>query len=135
MSNFDKLFGRTYSTVGNSDSDFIIKTRGQVKVQWGKKFIDIIKDGKLNVDTEVIKKISNSSKITSDGIYYVEDTKEVVLRVGGVTINLSDDGSGTFVSYAAQQDTSPEQREMALGNIGIRCKSKDEAIERNMVRS
>ncbi len=133
MSNFDKLFGRTYSTVGNSDSDFIIKTRGQVKVQWGKKFIDIIKDGKLNVDTEVIKKISNSSKITSDGIYYVEDTKEVVLRVGGVTINLSDDGSGTFVSYAAQQDTSPEQREMALGNIGIRCKSKDEAIERNIV--
>lgn len=133
MSNFDKLFGRTYSTVGNSDSDFIIKTRGQVKVQWGKKFIDIIKDGKLNVDTEVIKKISNSSKITSDGIYYVEDTKEVVLRVGGVTINLSDNGSGTFVSYAAQQDTSPEQREMALGNIGIRCKSKDEAIERNIV--
>ena len=31
MSNFDKLFGRTYSTVGNSDSDFIIKTRGQVR--------------------------------------------------------------------------------------------------------
>lgn len=133
MSGFDKLFGRTYNTVGNSDADFIIKTRGQVKVQWGKKFIDVIKDGKLNVDTEVIKKVSNSSKITSDGIYYVEDTKEVVLRVGGVTINLSDDGSGTFVSYATQQDTSPEQREMALGNIGIRYKSKDEAIERNIV--
>ena len=81
MSNFDKLFGRTYSTVGNSDSDFIIKTRGQVKVQWGKKFIDIIKDGKLNVDTEVIKKISNSSKITSDGIYYVEDTKKLCLEL------------------------------------------------------
>lgn len=80
MSNFDKLFGRTYSTVGNSDSDFIIKTRGQVKVQWGKKFIDIIKDGKLNVDAEVIKKVSSPDRISSDGIYYVESTNEVMLK-------------------------------------------------------
>ena len=82
MSNFDKLFGRTYSTVGNSDSDFIIKTRGQVKVQWGKKFIDIIKDGKLNVDAEVIKKVSSPDRISSDGIYYVESTNEVMLKIG-----------------------------------------------------
>ena len=31
MSNFDKLFGRTYSTVGNSDSDFIIKNNGNME--------------------------------------------------------------------------------------------------------
>ena len=63
MSNFDKLFGRTYSTVGNSDSDFIIKTRGQVKVQWGKKFIDIIKDGKLNVDVSFIGSVDSYNDI------------------------------------------------------------------------
>lgn len=31
MSNFDKLFGRTYSTVGNSDSDFIIKLEDRLR--------------------------------------------------------------------------------------------------------
>ena len=36
------LFGRSYSQAGNSNSDFLIKTKGQVKVQWGSKFIDII---------------------------------------------------------------------------------------------
>lgn len=127
MSNFDKLFGRTYSTVGNSDSDFIIKTRGQVKVQWGKKFIDIIKDGKLNVDEEVIKKVSSPDRISSDGIYYVESTNEVMLKIGNTVINLSD-GSGTFVSYALSQNVTSEQREMALSNIGIRFNSEESAI-------
>lgn len=128
MSNFDKLFGRTYSTVGNSDSDFIIKTRGQVKVQWGKKFIDIIKDGKLNVDAEVIKKVSSPDRISSDGIYYVESTNEVMLKIGNTVINLSDGGSGTFVSYALSQNVTSEQREMALSNIGIRFNSEESAI-------
>lgn len=128
MSGFDKLFGRTYNTVGNSDADFIIKTRGQVKVQWGKKFIDIIKDGKLNVDTEVIKKVSTPDRITSDGIYYVDSTKEVMLKIGDVVINLSDDGSGTFVSYIAKQDSTEEQKKVALSNIGIRYDSEEAAI-------
>lgn len=128
MSNFDKLFGRTYSTVGNSDSDFIIKTRGQVKVQWGKKFIDIIKDGKLNVDAEVIKKVSSPDRISSDGIYYVERTNEVMLKIGNTVINLSDDGSGTFVSYALSQNVTSEQREVALSNIGIRFDSEESAM-------
>lgn len=127
MSNFDKLFGRTYSTVGNSDSDFIIKTRGQVKVQWGKKFIDIIKDGKLNVDEEVIKKVSSPDRISSDGIYYVESTNEVMFKIGNTVINLSD-GPGTFVSYALSQNVTSEQREMALSNIGIRFNSEESAI-------
>lgn len=127
MSNFDKLFGRTYSTVGNSDSDFIIKTRGQVKVQWGKKFIDIIKDGKLNVDAEVIKKVSSPDRISSDGIYYVERTNEVMLKIGNTVINLSD-GSGTFVSYALSQNVTSEQREVALSNIGIRFDSEESAM-------
>lgn len=128
MSGFDKLFGRTYNTVGNSDADFIIKTRGQVKVQWGKKFIDIIKDGKLNVDTEVIKKVSTPDRITSDGIYYVDSTKEVMLKIGDVVINLSDDGSGTFVSYIAKQDSTEEQKKVALSNIGIRYDSEEAAM-------
>lgn len=48
-SNKVKLFGRSYTQIGDKDSDFLIRTRGQFKVQYGTKFIDIIKDGKINI--------------------------------------------------------------------------------------
>lgn len=128
MSNFDKLFGRTYSTVGNSDSDFIIKTRGQVKVQWGKKFIDIIKDGKLNVDVTLIKEVSSIDSITSDGIYMLEGSNTVVVRINGVTVSLVSDNSGNYVSFIRPQLTTDEQKKQAQRNIGLRYSTIQEAI-------
>lgn len=130
MSNFDKLFGRTYSTVGNSDSDFIIKTRGQVKVQWGKKFIDIIKDGKLNVDVSFIGSVDSYNDIGSkDGLYYVKEDGSIYLVVNGNKINIIGDIDGTYVSFASKQDTADEQKGQASKNLGIRYSSKDEATE------
>lgn len=130
MSNFDKLFGRTYSTVGNSDSDFIIKTRGQVKVQWGKKFIDIIKDGKLNVDVSFIGSVDSYNDIGSkDGLYYVKEDSSIYLVVNGNKINILGDVDGTYVSFASKQDTADEQKGQASKNLGIRYSSKDEATE------
>lgn len=130
MSNFDKLFGRTYSTVGNSDSDFIIKTRGQVKVQWGKKFIDIIKDGKLNVDVSFIGSVDSYNDIGSkDGLYYVKENGSIYLVVNGNKINILGDVDGTYVSFAFKQDTADEQKGQASKNLGIRYSSKDEATE------
>lgn len=130
MSNFDKLFGRTYSTVGNSDSDFIIKTRGQVKVQWGKKFIDIIKDGKLNVDVSFIDSVDSYNDIGSkDGLYYVKKNGSIYLVVNGNKINILGDVDGTYVSFAYKQDTADEQKGQASKNLGIRYSSKDEATE------
>lgn len=128
MSNFDKLFGRTYSTVGNSDSDFIIKTRGQVKVQWGKKFIDIIKDGKLNVDVTLIKEVSSIDSITSDGIYMLEGSNTVVVRINGVTVSLVSDNSDNYVSFIRPQLTTDEQKKQAQRNIGLRYSTLQEAI-------
>ena len=130
MGNFDKLFGRTYSTVGNSDSDFIIKTRGQVKVQWGKKFIDIIKDGKLNVDVSFIGSVDSYNDIGSkDGLYYVKEDGSIYLVVNGNKINILGDVDGTYVSFASKQDTADEQKGQASKNLGIRYSSKDEATE------
>lgn len=128
MGNFDKLFGRTYSTVGNSDSDFIIKTRGQVKVQWGKKFIDIIKDGKLNVDVTLIKEVSSIDSITSDGIYMLEGSNTVVVRINGVTVSLISDNSDNYVSFIRPQLTTDEQKKQAQRNIGLRYSTIQEAI-------
>lgn len=129
MSNFDKLFGRTYSTVGNSDSDFIIKTRGQVKVQWGKKFIDIIKDGKLNVNVDFMKSVATADDIgISNGIYYVTEDGSIYIVINGSKINILGDINGTYVSFTAKQSTTPEQRLQASRNIGLRFLNTDEAI-------
>ena len=40
------LFGNSYSSACSSSSDYLIKTRGKVKIQIGNKFIDLLKDGK-----------------------------------------------------------------------------------------
>lgn len=37
-----QMFGRVYNSIGSTESDFLIKTKGQVKVQVGNKFIDLI---------------------------------------------------------------------------------------------
>jgi hypothetical protein len=46
----DRIFGSEHTLIGSSNRDLILKTRGKIKVQWGNRFIDIIKNGKLNVE-------------------------------------------------------------------------------------
>ena len=43
------MFGRSYESVGNESADFCIKTKGKVKIKWGSKYIDLIKDGVLDL--------------------------------------------------------------------------------------
>lgn len=104
------MFGRSYNQVGDSNSDFIIKTKGQIKIQWGNKFIDLIKDGKINVDAQFIYK--ESSVGSRDGIYVIEngDSTEVWVVVGGQQINLIGEVGNTYVSFLAPQDSTPDQK-------------------------
>lgn len=57
----EKLFGRVFDSVGSSSSDLLLKTKGQVKVQWGNKYIDLIKDGNVNYPKEIIQKLIDDS--------------------------------------------------------------------------
>lgn len=118
-----KAFGRAYSNVGTSNSDFLIKTKGQVKIQWGNKFIDLIKEGKLNVDAKFIYKQNEVG--VKDGIYIVGDDNKVILQVGGTQINLKGEVGTTYVSFQGEQKTSAEEKYTALTNIGFLYKSLD----------
>lgn len=113
------MFGRSYSQVGNSDSDFLIKTKGQVKIQWGNKFIDLIKDGKINVDSAFIFKVKSEDKIgIKDGIYLTDDGM-VYLQIGGQLINLVGEIGNTYVSFLGEQQTESDSKYTALKNIGF----------------
>lgn len=117
-----KSFGRAYSNVGTSNSDFLIKTKGQVKIQWGNKFIDLIKNGKINVDAKFIYKQNEVG--VKDGIYVIGDD-QVILQVGGAQINLKGDIGTSYVSFQGEQKTSAEQKYTALTNIGFLYKTLD----------
>ena len=56
------MFGKTYNTIGSTDSNFIIKTKGDLKVQWGNKYIDVIKNGKIASEGSKILFVVNISK-------------------------------------------------------------------------
>ena len=114
MSNVN-LFGSSYSPVGSSTSDLLLKSRGKVKIQVGNKFIDLIKDGKINVQSKFIYQQNEVGKL--DGIYVVGE--DIFLVVDGNQINLNGGQETTYVSFMQPQKVTSEQKQQALINIGF----------------
>lgn len=117
-----QMFGRSYTQAGNTNSDFLIKTRGQIKIQYGSKFIDLIKDGKINVDSKFIYKQNEVG--TKDGIYVVGE--KVTLVAGGTPIDIIGEVGTTYVSFLAPQETESDQKHTALVNIGLLAETQND---------
>lgn len=117
------LFGNSYSSAGSSSSDYLIKTRGKVKIQIGNKFIDLLKDGKINVDSKFIFKEKEVG--SKDGIYIIGDGEDakVIISIGGSQIDLKGKVGTTYVSFLGIQEATPEQKYTALQNIGFLYKN------------
>lgn len=117
------LFGNSYSSAGSSSSDYLIKTRGKVKIQIGNKFIDLLKDGKINVDSKFIFKEKEVG--SKDGIYIIGDGEDakVIISIGGSQIDLKGEVGTAYVSFLGTQETTPEQKYTALQNIGFLYKN------------
>ena len=77
--------GTTYDSIGSSSSNLLLKCNGTARIQWGGKLIDLIKNGKLAVDTNnnsvQIFVVSNESEIKSDGIYVITEEENPKLCI------------------------------------------------------
>ena len=125
------MFGKAYDTVGSADRNLILQTRGDLKVKWGNKYIDLIKNGKINVDVDLLKKIDSKDSIHKDGLYLIEkeNNSEVWLSIGGSIVNLLGEVSDNYVTYLKNQDVDADSKFRALSNIGLYYETLNDAIE------
>ena len=121
----EKFFGRTYETVGNVSGDLLLKTRGGVKVQIGSSFIDLVKNGKINVDIDIIKEASSKDNIIDNGLYLVKDV--LYVKYQDIILPLSSNTGENQVSYLPQLNITQEQKIQAQKNIGIYYDTLEEA--------
>lgn len=121
----EKFFGRTYETVGNVSGDLLLKTRGGVKVQIGSSFIDLIKNGKINANIDIIKEASSKDNIIDNGLYIVKDV--LYVKYQDTVLPLSSSTVENQVSYLPQLNITQEQQIQAQKNIGIYYDTLEEA--------
>ena len=122
-----ELFGKSYQEVGKSTSPLLLRSNGDIKLQWGGKFIDLLKNGKINSQSkEVLKQIEDSDSIKDDGIYLVTKNNSIWICLDGTKLLLSDTGN-TYVSFMSEQTTTGDQKHQALTNAGFYYKSIEDA--------
>lgn len=114
------LAGKNSDIIGDKDRTLVLRGTS-IKIQWGNKFIDLIKNGKINTEKNDILKTANSvEEIGSNGIYLVGE--EVWISINGTKMLL---GSSTaqYISFLQEQELTPEQKQLAQSNMGLYYKT------------
>lgn len=128
-----QLFGKNYQETGKSSSPLLLRSNGEIKLQWGNKFIDLVKNGKINSEAkDCIFTIDTSDKIKANGIYLVTEDSSIWINVEGTKTKLSDNGT-TYVSFLTEQKTTPEQKQQALTNLGLIYENIDTLNKANLI--
>lgn len=114
-----QLFGKSYQEAGSSSSPLLLRSNGEIKLQWGNKFIDLIKNGKINSEAkDYIFTVDTSDEIKANGIYLVTEDSSIWINVEGTKTKLNNTDT-TYVSFLTEQETTPEQKQQALTNLGL----------------
>lgn len=128
-----QLFGKNYQEAGSSSSPLLLRSNGEIKLQWGNKFIDLVKNGKINSEAkDYIFTVDTSDEIEANGIYLVTEDSSIWINVEGTKTKL-DDTSTTYVSFLTEQETTPEQKQQALTNLGLIYENIDALNKANLV--
>lgn len=124
-----QLFGKNYQETGSSSSPLLLKSNGEIKVQWGNKYIDLIKNGKINSSAkEYVFTVSSKDDISDDGIYLVTEDNSIWFSQDGNTQQISA-ADNSYVSFNSEQETTSDQKLQALTNIGFYYDTIDKAQE------
>lgn len=125
-------FGKAYSEVGTSDSNLVLRTKGDIKIQWGGKFIDLIKNGKINSDSSLpIKYIKDESNIlAAEGIYITEEG-QVFIGNSNKHINVTSDLT-SFISFKEEQNLEDSDLIQVQKNLGIIFESEQALRDSNL---
>lgn len=112
----DNIFSQ--EEIGSSKKNLLLKTAGKVKIQFGKKMIDLLdNNGNINVP-QIIKSASSAESIKEDGFYLIDD--ELIASIGNKQMQLTNSSEGdTYVSFLVKQTPTSEQKHLALVNIGF----------------
>lgn len=128
-----QLFGKNYQEAGSSSSPLLLRSNGEIKLQWGNKFIDLVKNGKINSEAkDYIFTVNTSDEIKANGIYLVTEDSSIWINVEGTKTRLSDTNT-TYVSFLTEQETTPEQKQQALTNLGLIYENIDALNKANLV--
>ena len=119
------MLGKDYEEIGSSDKSLILK--GKIKIQWGKKLIDLLdSNGNINVKVkQAIKEISSTNEIKENGFYYLNNN--LLAKIGDNIIELTGESGKTYVSFLVEQDVDENQKYTALRNIGFVYKSQKDS--------
>lgn len=132
MSEKTTIGGVVYETVGSSSSNLLLKSNGTIRVQWGNKLIDLIKNGKIASGTEKSEQvfvISDESELGSDGVYVLDTDAKTQLWVckDGEQYNIT--GTDLYISAIDKQEITAEQKHQAMLNLGLIYSTLEEAQE------
>ena len=120
------IFGSDHNQIGSSDQNLILKTAGKIKIQIGRKFIDLIDNkGNINIGRfDVIQKVNSIDDINGTGIFYVGES--IIVSIDGQKITLTTDSGTNYVSFVEKQDVTRDQQITAQENIGFLYDSLDD---------
>ena len=128
-----QLFGKNYQETGKSSSPLLLRSNGEIKLQWGNKFIDLVKNGKINSEAkDCIFTVDTSDEIKANGIYLVTEDSSIWINVEGTKTKLSDNNTA-YVSFLTEQKTTPEQKQQALINLGLIYENIDTLNKANLI--
>lgn len=130
------IVGKPSNTIGDKDSQLVLRG-SSVKIQWGNKFIDLIKNGKVNCESQnILYTETSTDNIKENGIYLVGE--EIWININGNKTLLTNHDDSLYVSFSSKQDKiTLDQKQQALQNIGFYYNSledvKNEKISTGIV--
>lgn len=130
-----RALGRDMNFFGSKEKDFVIQTKGRVKINFGDKFIELFNGSKFTTDSgSLINTIDGEPKPESeDGFYFDKNTGTLYLKIGDKIIPILNGGElvGNFISFKDEQNLTSKERDIAKENIGSLYLNKEDALANN----